>query len=269
MNFYFFWVPVTLYLIGWVLEFVRFWRSISSTPHWGGGMMAVGWGAHTILLISQLLKMTFSLGDLLNGVAWLSISIYYIVLIKYRRAVFSFVFPPFAVALLLVAAMDSADSLLLPSQITSPGLAQNILIVHIMAVLAGLLLFALGCLFSIVYLYQERRIKAKTRELTESRLPSLGALEHLNYKAIILGFFFLSVGILLGVMVSFLYNAPLRLLTWRQLVPALTWLVYAVLLLEHSLQRRRGRFGAIWSISGFVIVTSALIFELVIITTRD
>ena len=269
MNYYFFWVPVGLYLIGWVLEFIRFLRANEAAPHWGGGMMAVGWGAHTIFLISRLLEQGFSVPNLLSGAAWLSIIVYYLIVRKSRRAVFSFVFPPFSVALLLVSAMDSADSLLLPEQITSPALAQNILIVHIIAVLAGLLLFALGCLFSIGDLYQEHRIKAKMRELTDSRLPSLGSLEHLNYRAIILGFFFLSVGILLGMMVSGLYQVPARSISWRQIVPALTWLVYAVFLLEHSLQGRRGRFGALWSIAGFIIVTTALIFELYIVASRS
>ncbi len=106
------------------------------------------------------------------------------------------------------------------------------------------------------------------RGLAGSNLPSLGALDNLNYKAIILGFFFLSVGILLGMIVSGLQSPPFQLFSWRRTIPLLTWLVYAAFLMEHALQGRRGRFGAIWSISGFVIVTSSLVAELIFLVTR-
>ena len=106
------------------------------------------------------------------------------------------------------------------------------------------------------------------RGLRESSLPSLGVLDKLNYKAIILGFFFLSVGILLGMLVTGLHNEPFRIFTWRRAIPLFTWLVYAAFLVEHSLQGRRGRFGAIWSISGFLIVTTSLVFELVFLAAR-
>jgi ABC-type uncharacterized transport system permease subunit len=52
-------------------------------------------------------------------------------------------------------------------------------------------------------------------------------------------------------------------------IPTAVWLVYAVFLLAHDLQGRRGRFGAIWSIIGFAVVVTSLISEIVILTTRS
>ena len=268
MNQLFIWVPVGLYLAGWLVDFVRYWHAESTAARWGWGLMAIGWGAHTIFLASGLFEAVFTLPNLLSGAAWLAIILYYFILGKFEGPVFGFIFPPLAVAALLLSVLVSAQSLPSMEPLTaSPSTTQSVLITHIVTVLAGHLLFALACLFGIVYLYQERQLKTK-RSLMGSRLPSLGALEHLNFKAIILGFFFLSVGILLGVVLSGLKSVPMHMLTWRQAIPLFTWLVYAAFLLEHSVQGRRGRFGAIWSIAGFLIVTSSLIFELVLLFGR-
>lgn len=266
MSSYSFWLPAGLYFVGWIVDFGRYWRAAPVGSQWSGGLLAVGWGAHTIFLGSQLLENAAALPNLLTGLAWVAIVAYYIILRRYEGPVFGFVFPPFAIAAMLVGALVSAQSVPSPDWLgVTPLAMRNVLITHIATVLAGHLLFALACLFGIVYLYQEHQIKTKMRGLMGSPLPSLGALEHLNYKAIILGFFFLSVGILLGMLLSGLTNLPLQLLTWRQIIPLFTWLVYAAFLLEHSLQGRRGRFGAIWSIAGFVIVSTSFAFELVFV----
>ena len=269
MNAYSFWLPVGLYFLGWVLEFVRYWRATESGSQWGGGLLAIGWGAHTIFLGSRLLDEGFWLGNLLSGAAWLSIIAHYVVLRKYRGSIFGFIFPPFAVAALLVAGLVSSQFIAPSEQLGfTPSFAQNLLITHIITVLAGHLLFALACLFALAYLYQERQLKTKMQSVKESRLPSLGALDTLNYKAIILGFFFLSVGILLGMLVTGLGNQPFQLVTWRRAIPLFTWLVYAAFLFEHSLQGRRGRMGAIWSVLGFLVVSSSFAFEMVFLFTR-
>lgn len=269
MSNYSFWLPVGLYLAGWIVDFGRYWRAVPPGNQWSGGLFAVGWGAHTIFLGSQLIENAAALPNLLSGLAWVAIVLYYVILRRFDGPVFGFVIPPFAIAAILVSALVSVQPIPVLAQLGgSPFAMRNLLITHIATVLAGHLLFALACLFGIVYLYQERQIKSKMRGLMGSRLPSLGALEHLNYKAIILGFFFLSVGILLGMLFSGLKNLPVHLLTLRQIIPLVTWLIYAVFLLEHSLQGRRGRFGAIWSIAGFIIVSSSLVFELVLVFGR-
>ena len=266
---FFFWFPIVLYFTGWVVEFVRYWRLSDFGLYWGGGLLAVGWGAHTFLLGVRLAESGISLENLLSGAAWLAIVAYYFLVRRYKGTVFGFVFPPFAVATMLVAALSNEATLLGPGRVEfSAGMTQNLLATHIATVLAGHLLFGLACLLSIIYLWRGHQLKSKIQDLTESRIPSLGALEELNHKAIGLGFFFLSVGILLGMVVAGLYTFPVRGLSARQIMPALTWLFYAAFLIFHSLQGRRGRFGAIWSISGFLVVTSALAFELFVISSR-
>lgn len=269
MSSYHLGIPIGLYALGWGLEFVRYWRAGQGTPMWSGGLLAIGWGLHTFLLAYGVWSDGVALAAMLSAVAWLSMIVNYAVHLKWRNAVFGFILPPFAIAMLLSAAL-LADASFLPTGglRLDPGLWRVGLIVHIVSILAGHLLFAMACLFSIAYLYQEHRIKAKLIRLMVSRLPSLSKLDRLNHRAIALGFFFLSVGILLGIGAGGMQDLTERTLLPRLLLPMGTWLVYAAFLLQRTFQGQQGRITAIWSIAGFLIVMTSLIVEIHNLTER-
>jgi ABC-type uncharacterized transport system permease subunit len=258
-------IPIALYLLGWLAELIQYVRRMSRSG-WTGGLLAMGWGTHTLLLGVDLVQYRLSLPNLLSAAAWLSMVLYYLARRREGQAVFRFVFPPFSIALMLTAAFAAQRMLLPAGQLDLiPGFRKNLLIVHIITLLGGHLLFGTACLISFLYLFQERRLKAKSGLLSGSRLPSLGKLENLNHRAITLGFLLLSIGILLGLLVAGYHNLPGRLLTWRLIIPSLTWLIYAIFLLEYDYQGRRGRFGARWSIIGFLIAITSSIFEFLVL----
>lgn len=264
-----FWIPVALYLGGWLAEFLRYWSELAGRLRWSRTILAVGWGAHTILLITLGIEEGLSVSVLLIASAWLATLLYYVVMQKHPSAVLPFIIPPFAIALLITAYFTSERVLMGRESLglTLP-MTRNILMAHIISVLVGTLLFGLACLVSAVYLLQEHRLKVKHHTLSRSRLPSLAALETYNHKAITLGFFFMTVGLLLGLVVAGLNTLPHRLFSLRQIIPTLMWLVYAAFLLSNDLQGRRGRFGAIWSIVGFALVIGSMAFEILVLTTR-
>jgi ABC-type uncharacterized transport system permease subunit len=263
-----FWIAVALYLVGWLAEFLRYW-SERVRFRWSRGVLGMGWAVHFVLLAALAWLDGLALSVWLAAASWLVLMPYYAVTRRLPTAVVPFVIPPISIALLLTAYFTSPHALLAPDSmaLTLPA-TRNILSAHIASVLAGILLFGLGCLVSIVYLVQERRLKAKQGGLSRSRLPSLGALEKYNHKAITLGFFFMTVGLLLGLVVAGMNTLPHRMFSARQIIPTLVWLVYAIFLLAHDLQGRRGRFGAIWSIVGFAVVVTSLVFELVTLSER-
>jgi len=264
-----YWIPVALFLVGWLAEFVRYWSPLNQRLRWSRSLLGVGWGAHTVLLVAIAVEEGLGVPVLLTSAAWLAMLLYYLVMQRRSSAVMPFVIPPFAVALLITAYFAAGHGLSGPDGmgIALPA-TRNILTAHIASVLAGTLLFGLGCLISIIYLVQEYRLKSKRSALGGNRLPSLGALETYNHKAITLGFFFMSVGLLLGLVVAGLNTLPHRMFSLRQIIPTVVWLVYAVFLLSHDLQGRRGRFGAIWSIVGFLVVISSLVFEIATLISR-
>lgn len=262
MNSLVIWLPVVLYLAGWLGEFVRNWSFGGGRPRWGPGVLAVAWGAHTVLLVMLGLESLSALPTVLAGVAWLAVAVYHLVARRLPGDAAHFVLPPLTIALLIAAFVNEQGAGL-------PGdAARLVLTVHIIAVLAGFLLFAMACLFSIFYLLQERALKHKQAAPLMRRLPSLGALEHHNHRAVMLGFFFLTVGIFLGLAVAGLETLEQRVFTLRQLVPAAVWLLYAAFLLFHDLQGRRGRFGVLWSIVGFLVVLLSLVMEIAIVAGR-
>lgn len=269
MTTWLFWIPIALYLVGWLGESLRYWWEPGDRLPWSRGMLAVGWGAHSLLVVALGLESGINLAVLLIAAAWLAIGLYYAIMQRRASAVFPLIFPPFAIALLITAFFTSGRDVMGPQALglTLPA-TRNILTAHIVTVLAGILLFGLGCLMSILYLVQEHRLKSKLSGLAESRLPSLGALEGYNHKAITLGFFFMTLGLLLGLVVAGLNTLPHRMFSARQIIPTLVWVVYAIFLMAHDLQGRRGRFGAIWSIAGFAVVVTSLIFEIIFLTTR-
>lgn len=267
-----FWIPVALYLGIWLAEFLRYWSEFAGRLRRSRATLAVVWAAssiHTVLLGTLIVQEHFSVAVTLVAVAWLATLLYYIVTQKHPSVVLPFIVPPLVIALLITAYFTSERVLMGRESLglTLP-MTRNILTAHILSVLVGTLLFGLACLVSTVYLLQEHRLKVKHSTLSRSRLPSLGVLENYNHKAITLGFFFMTLGLLLGLVVAGLHTLPHRLFSLRQIIPTLMWLVYAVFLLSNDLQGRRGRFGAIWSIVGFALVVGSMVFELLVLTLR-
>ena len=263
MNTSLYLIPVLLYLAGWLGEFLYFWASNGVRHVWPKVLLGIGWGTHGLLLGVLLVEYQASLSSLLTAIAWGTLLMYYIVMWRLKSAVISLVFPPLSIALLITAFLSSERTLLDPGSGAFSGLlSRGILTAHIFAILTGILLFGLACLASIVYLYQEYRLKMKRISPAGSHLPSLGTLENYNHKAITLGFFFLTVGLLLGLTVSGMDNLADRLLTLRRVIPSVTWLVYAAFLISHDLEGRRGRYGAFWSIAGFIMSVIALVNEI-------
>ena len=257
----YFWIPMGLYLAGWLGQSYRYWADKGDRVGWSGGLLGVGWGAHGILLGIVAVQHTPGVPYLLNASAWLAIAIYFIISLKVRSTVFPYVFPPLAIALLITAFFGSRDTVLLSMGFDiPPDTLRNLLTVHIVAVLGGTMLFGLACFTSGVYLYEEHTLKRK--RTPRWRLPALARLEVYNHRSITLGFFLMTAGLLLGLFVAGLRGGEREWFTLRQIVPLITWVVYAMFLLSHDLQGRRGRYGAIWSILGFGVVCVSLAVEI-------
>lgn len=128
----------------------------------------------------------------------------------------------------LVFAMVLASALEQPmSPPEANGLRGVWLIVHILLVLAGYAALAFTALAAVAYLVQERRLKSKQASALLERLPPLATLDNMLTKSLGLGFAFLTLGLVFGVMWAFLYsnenwignpNITLSLLTWALLL---------------------------------------------------
>ena len=115
-------------------------------------------------------------------------------------------------------------------------------------------MFAITFVAAIMYLIQENQIKQKKRGSFYSRLPSLETLDSLNYYSLILGFPFLTLGMITGA----IYAQQALGSYWRwdpkEVWSLITWLAYAILLHERLVVGWRGRKAAIMSIICFLIL---------------
>ncbi|MCP4296024.1 MAG: cytochrome c biogenesis protein CcsA [Proteobacteria bacterium] len=199
----------------------------------------------------------------------LVILIYFVVDFYFPNEIFEIIFPPLTISFLLLSKLIADQSIGTHDFLDkSPVFGRLILYIHGSFTMLGYLLFGVACLTSIFFLYQEKQIKNKTLHLGDGRVPSLGFLDSLNYKVIAIGFLFLTVGVLVGIAMRVIANEGHPSISLRQILPVTTWGVYAVFLLDRTIQGNKGKTTAIWSITGFICAVSSFIYEMIVIINR-
>jgi cytochrome c-type biogenesis protein CcsB len=123
-------------------------------------------------------------------------------------------------------------------------------IIHIPVVILGYVAFFVAFAAAVLYLIQERELKAK--RVFHSQLPSLEICDDLAYRALAIGFPLMTLGILSGAMwAQQLYNEA-----WmrdpKTLLAFITWFIYLVLIHYRLIAGWRGKKAAYLAIAGFV-----------------
>lgn len=259
------WLSICLYLIGWSSRFSLFQQRLNFPPTFGLRVLQLACFIHTVTLLFILFTSVWPaalIPDLLNAIAWLPIFIYLIARHQIQNPISSTSIPPFSAVLLFVSILllkQDLPTLTLIEQ--APLMHQTLLITHITALIAGYVLFGLSCTSSVLFLYQEHQIKTKLVKVLVHQFPSLATLDRISYRSVILGFLFLTVGLVLGVLLSDGLQSSRSI--WRLGISLLIWLLYAFFLVERFIQGYKRRLVAIWSIIGFFLVLASLIIETV------
>ena len=127
-----------------------------------------------------------------------------------------------------------------------PALKSNWLLIHVVTAFLGYAAFALAFGTALLYLVTERRPRAS--------LPPPAQLDRLLYRAAILGFILLTLGILTGAVWA--ETAWGRYWSWdpKETWSLITWLIYASLLHARLLKGWQGRRIAWLAVLGFMAV---------------
>jgi len=133
-----------------------------------------------------------------------------------------------------------------------PALQSNWLTAHVTTCFLGYAGFALSFSVSIIYLLQLRRIRRNRKEI--SWLPNLEFLDQLNYKSVIIGFCFLTLGIITGS--AWAHYAWGSYWSWdpKETWSLITWLIYAAFLHMRFVRGWKGEKLSYISIIGFIAV---------------
>jgi cytochrome c-type biogenesis protein CcsB len=179
--------------------------------------------------------------------SWAIVLVYLIVDMIYRQRTIGVIASP-------LAAISIAFTSLVKSDIRPlvPALQSNWLAIHVITCFLGYAAFAIAFGISIVYMIQSRRELSPRGSI--SWLPSSQTLDEINYKAIVIGFPLLTIGIITGAAwASYAWGSYW---SWdpKETWSLITWLIYAAFLHARYTHEWRGKKTALLSIAGFVAV---------------
>ncbi|MFW6147288.1 MAG: c-type cytochrome biogenesis protein CcsB [Thermodesulfobacteriota bacterium] len=130
-----------------------------------------------------------------------------------------------------------------------PALQSNWLISHVITCFFGYAAFAIACSLGIMYLV--RGLGRDGASAFFRLLPRREILDELTYHSVVIGFIFLTLGIITGSVWA--YSAWGSYWSWdpKETWSLITWLIYAAMLHSRLMRGWRGKRMAIMSIIGF------------------
>ena len=189
-------VPLALYIVALAAYIWHFARRDALVGRSATTLLVAAVLAHTFLIGMK----TMEVGHLPMGGATSAISTFVLLLaVAYlcievttdERAMGAFILP-------LLAALQAIPAF-------RPGLEERAAVLqgplfglHVSSLLFAYASFALACMIGITYVLLFKEIKAKHLGFFYARLPSLQVLDSMNQRAIIFGWVFLTIGILVG-----------------------------------------------------------------------
>ncbi len=235
---------------GFIVFIVKQKKWMFKISYW---LLVVGFVFHTFFLGYRYYLLgaapVLDLKSALSFFSWSIIGVYLVIQARFKlRVLGSFVAPLAAFFMVISSAVPVTETPV------KPIFKSFWLTLHVGTVFVGNALLAISCIAAIMYLIQERQIKRKRFGTFYGRLPSLATLDNINYYAILYGFPFLTVGMIVGS-----FYAQLALGVYWQWDPKevwslISWLSYAALIHERLAVGWQGRKAAIMSIICFSLL---------------
>ena len=125
---------------------------------------------------------------------------------------------------------------------------------HILCMLLSYAAFLVAFVSGLIFLLQEYQLKHKRMGVLFRQLPSLDALDRLNFHSITAGFLLLSLGTALGLVGSRLFMGKWWMGDPKEVLTVALWGWYLVLWIVRLRSTLRGRRIALLSVLGFSFV---------------
>jgi ABC-type uncharacterized transport system permease subunit len=192
--------------------------------------------------------------ETLSMCAFLVVVIYLGVHLKYKVESLSVFIFPLVFVMSLVSTFGSPVT-----GWSSPLLKSAWLTVHIVLILLGIAALVFTAVASLLYLFQERELKAKKPRKFYYRLPALGTLDELISKFMGLGFVLFTLGVIAGSTWAFMSLQADWIRQPSMAISFLTWGIYLAMICLRVTAGWRGRKAAIMTLTvvGFSAITWA------------
>ena len=171
--------------------------------------------------------------------------------LRYRTVSFGLFALPLAFLLVLVPAIG-ADRY----TFSSPMVRSGWLFVHIATLLAAYAALIFSLLASFFYLLQERRLKNKRSPSFLAWLPPLDTMDQIGYRALVIGFCCMTVGLLAGSLIAQESVGPAYFLDPKVLLSFAMWILYVAMLFVRRSTGMRGRRAVYLSSVVFLVMLS-------------
>jgi ABC-type uncharacterized transport system permease subunit len=182
----------------------------------------------------------------LSVYAFLVTLAFFLLYLRYRRTSLGLFMLPMVFVLTLISALRPERPF------DSSAFRGGWLAVHIVASILGYTGFFLTFVAAVIYLIQEKGLKAKTPGTFYGRLPPLELCDEIYYRSLLTGLPLLTIGIMTGfVWASRTWKGPWEL-DPKIILSMVTWLIYLVLFSVRVSGAWSGRRAAYFAILGFV-----------------
>src|SRR2546425_10654878 len=131
--------------------------------------------------------------------------------------------------------------------------------IHVVLSVLGDAVFALAFSASLLYLVQERRLKARRAPAALHYLPSLETLDRVNYRCLVWGLILLTLGIVSGIVWAHTAWGRFWSSDPKLVFSLVTWGIYVILLQGRMTAGWRGRWAATLTIAGFAVIVISLV----------
>jgi ABC-type transport system involved in cytochrome c biogenesis permease subunit len=140
-----------------------------------------------------------------------------------------------------------------PFVLMSPDMRKGWLAAHIGLIFTGYAALILSFCASVLYLLQQRSLKAKRPEGILSRLPALEEIDEIGYRALLIGFPFMTLGLIAGSVVAQSKFGHVDFSDPKILLSMLMYAVYVVMVCTRWIAGWRGRKAALLASVTFAI----------------
>lgn len=217
----------------------------------GRSLLLAGFALHSATIVTRYLEAGYTpvtnLYESVSFFAWTLVGIFFLFDLRYRLSVLGAFVCPLALVLMVVG--SAAPKV---AQEINPMLDSWWFPIHVTLAFSGNAVFTVAAVAGVMYLLQERMLKSKKFSGLYHRLPSLQALDSINYKCLSFGFPLMTMGIISGaVWANSAWGGYWR---WdpKETWALITWFLYAALLHGRLTIGWRGRRAAIFAIIGFL-----------------
>ncbi len=247
-------VPLTLYIVAFVAYAWHFARRTPALGRAATTILAAAALSHTFIIGMETMQVgqvpVFDGPSASSMFAWLlAVAYLYMEVTTEERAMGVFILP-------LIFALQAFPAFRADTAVRSAVLRGPLFGIHVSSLLFAYASFALAFVIGVTYVLLFKEIKTKHLGVFYARLPSLQVLDQMNQRAIVVGWVFLTIGLVAGVVFAIEANVPsmLSLEDPKIFVALICWLVYSFELFAARRIGWAGRRAAYLSALGFAIV---------------